>query len=156
MLLLSCCLRWLKVPALGRDDSSGSDLANWKPICSCSAAVCAGFRCQLLVVIVSQTGPDAKFFFVLRKRVRNLGGRVRAADQTLAFETSVLRSVPRAAFLIVSLQTNESSHASVASRCSNCCSPEWTPRLGSLKMHSTRQVPLKSTSQPLSEQTALA
>ena len=56
-LRLSCRLRWLKVPALGRD-------------------------CQ-------PTRSDARFFFVLRKRFLNLGGRGRAADQTLASETLV-------------------------------------------------------------------
>ena len=40
-----------------------------------------------MVVIVSRPGPDASFFFVLRKRFLNLGGRGRAADQTLASET---------------------------------------------------------------------
>ena len=88
-LRLSCRLRWLKVPALGRDDSSGSEPAPWKPVRSGSAVVCAGLRCLLLVVIVSRPGPDARFFFVLRKRFLNLGGRGRAADQTLASETLV-------------------------------------------------------------------
>ena len=37
-----------------------------------------------MVVIVIRPGPDARFFFVLRKRFLNLGGRGRAADQTLA------------------------------------------------------------------------
>ena len=41
-------------------------------------------------MIVSRPGPDARFFFVLRKRFLNLGGRCRAADQTLASQTLVL------------------------------------------------------------------
>ena len=72
-----------------RRDSSGSEPAPWKPVRSGSAAVCAGLRCLLLVVIVSRPGPDARFFFVLRKRSLNLGGRGRAADQTLASESLV-------------------------------------------------------------------
>ena len=59
------------------------------PVRSGSAAVCAGLRCLLLVVIVSRPGPDDRFFFVLRKRFLNLGGRCRAADQTLASVTLV-------------------------------------------------------------------
>ena len=70
-------------------DSPGSEPAPWKPVRSGSAAVCAGLRCLLLVVIISRPGPDARFFFVLRKRFLNLGGRGRAADQTLASETLV-------------------------------------------------------------------
>ena len=54
-----------------------------------SAAGCVGLRCLFLVVIVSRPGPDARFFFVLRKRSLNLGGRCRAADQTLASVTLV-------------------------------------------------------------------
>ena len=42
-----------------------------------------------MVVIVSRLGPDARFFFVLRKRFLNLGGRRRAADQTLVSMTLV-------------------------------------------------------------------
>ena len=70
-------------------DSPGSEPAPWKPVRSGSAAVCAGLRCLFLVVIVSRPGSDARFFFVLRKRFLNLGGRGRAADQTLASETLV-------------------------------------------------------------------
>ena len=44
-------------------------------------------------MIVSRPGPDARFLFVLRKRFLNLGGRARAADQTLDSVTLVpLRS----------------------------------------------------------------
>ena len=70
-------------------DSPGSKPAPWKPVRSGSAAVCAGLRCLLLVVIVSRPDPDARFFFVLRKRFLNLDGRGRAADQTLASDTLV-------------------------------------------------------------------
>ena len=70
-------------------DSSGSEPAPWKPVRFDSAAVCASLRCLLLVVIISRSGPDARFVFVLRKRFLNLGGRGRAADQTLASETLV-------------------------------------------------------------------
>ena len=59
------------------------------PVRSGSAAVCAGLRCLLLVGKVSRPGPDARLFFVLRKRFLNLGGRGRAADQTLASQTLI-------------------------------------------------------------------
>ena len=41
-------------------------------------------------MIVSRPGPDAGFFFFLRKRFLNLGGRGRAADQTLGYVTLIL------------------------------------------------------------------
>ena len=40
-------------------------------------------------MIFSRPGPDARFFFFLIKRFLNLGGRGRAADQTLASEPLV-------------------------------------------------------------------
>ena len=40
-------------------------------------------------MVVSRPGPDAGFFFVLRKRSLNLGGRCRAADQILVSLTLV-------------------------------------------------------------------
>ena len=77
----------LTFPGVGK--FSGSEPAPWGPVRSGSAAVCAGLRCLLLVVIVSRPGLDARFFFVLRKRFLNLAGRGRAADQTIASETLV-------------------------------------------------------------------
>ena len=68
-------------------DSSGSEPAPWGPVRSGSAAGCVGLRCLFLVVIVRRPGPDANFFLVLRKRLLNLRGRFRTADQTLAFQT---------------------------------------------------------------------
>ena len=47
--------------------------------------------CLLLVVIVSRPGPDARFFFVLRKRFLNLGDRCRVADQTFSVTLVLLR-----------------------------------------------------------------
>ena len=70
-------------------NSSGSEPAPLGRVRSGSAAVCSGLKCLLWVVIVSRPDPDTRFFFVLRKRFLNLGGRGRAADQTLASETLV-------------------------------------------------------------------
>ena len=81
-------LGWAIDFSRGRD-SSGSEPAPGKSVRSGSAAVSVGLRCLLLVVIVSRLGSDARFFFVLRKRFLNLGGRGRAADQNLASETLV-------------------------------------------------------------------
>ena len=59
------------------------------PVHSGSAAVSASLKCLLLVAIVGRPGSDAIFCFVIRKRFLNLSGRSRAADQTLASETSI-------------------------------------------------------------------
>ena len=68
-------------------DSSRSKPAPWGSVRSGSAAGCFGLRCLFLVVVVSRPGPDASFFFVLRKRFLNLGGRCRTADQAFAYLT---------------------------------------------------------------------
>ena len=135
-------------------DSSGSEPAPWKPVRSGSAAVCAGLRCLLLVVIVSRPGPNARLFFVLRMGFLNLGDRGSAADQTLASKTLVpLRpesGIPDR------LTSDVSPPASVASGCSHRFRAVWTTQLGSRAMHSTRQIPRKSRSRPPSAQTAVA
>ena len=134
-------------------DSSGSAPAPWGPVRSGSAAVCAGLRYLLLVVIVSRPGPDARFFFVLRKRFLNLGGRGRAADQSLASVTLVpLRpesGIPDR------LHSDECVFPCV------CRQPGFPPlqggmELGSRKMHPTRQISWKSRSRPPSARTAVA
>ena len=136
-------------------DSSGSEPAPWGPIRSGSAADCVGLRRLFLVAIVSRPGPDANFFFVLRKRILNLGGRCRAADQTLA--SLVLIPLRPESGIPDRLTSSECvAHASVASPSPHRFRAAWKTQLGPQAMHSTRQIPWKSRSRPPSARTAVA
>ena len=135
-------------------DSSGSEPAPWGSFRSGSAASCVGLRCLFLVAIVRRPGPDANFL-VLRKRFLNLGGRCRAADQTLASLTLV--PLCPGSGIPDSLISGECvATVSVASRCSHELSAAQPTHLGSQAMHLTRQIPWRSRSRSPSARTAVA